>query len=658
MKTLAREWTEVRARVVDFDLSTAAENVGSKLVEELMTDDGWSEVGYASDRRVRLQAKRSPLMMDHQPRIELKPGEPIILTGGARGITATIAAEVARKWKPTLLLLGRSPVPDGQESAETASITSPNELKSWLHAKLRKQGRPVTASGLDQAFQTIMQAREIRENLDRFRKAGSSVEYAAVNVRDEQALGKVLETWRRRHGDPVGLIHGAGVIKDKLIREKSADSFDHVLGTKLDGALNLARLLNPAPLRFAALFSSIAGRFGNVGQTDYAAANDVLNKLAVWLDRRWPGRVVSMNWGPWSGVGMVSELEGHLGGRGLGMIPPEIGKTLLIDELQRGSKGDVEIIAAGDLGTLDQAHRAVPTDGDHAMSRRGPLEIAIVGMACRFPGARDLCAFWRNIVQGVDAFSDVPANRWDLATFLDPASSANDRVACRKGGYLDAPIDFDPASHGIMPNAVDGGEPEQFLILDTARAALLDAGLEDGISDGRRVEVIIGRGNYFNRGNLTRLQHGRIVAQTLAILESLHPEWSEADREAIRHDLKASLPPFGPATIPGQLTNATAGRVANRLDLSGASYVVDAASAFVARGAGSGGSKSGRAAIRPRSRRRRLSRSGRRFPAGLPPAWRDVRVGPIAPVRERCRWDALRRRRGGDRPQAQGRRRA
>jgi acyl transferase domain-containing protein/phosphopantetheinyl transferase (holo-ACP synthase) len=213
------------------------------------------------------------------------------------------------------------------------------------------------------------------------------------------------------------------------------------------------------------------------------------------------------------------------------------------------------------------------------MSRRGPLDIAIVGMACRFPGARDLSAYWGNIVAGFDATTEVPLDRWDPGVFFDPDSTTNDRVACRRGGYLDAPISFDPASHGIMPNAVDGGEPEQFLILDATKAAVLDAGLTEGLPDGRRVEVIVGRGNYFNRGNLTRLQHGRIVAQTLAVLESLHPEWTEADREAVRFDLKASLPPFGPATVPGQLTNATAGRVANRLDLSGASFVVDAASA-------------------------------------------------------------------------------
>ena len=206
------------------------------------------------------------------------------------------------------------------------------------------------------------------------------------------------------------------------------------------------------------------------------------------------------------------------------------------------------------------------------MKRRG--DVAIVGMGCRFPGADDLVAYWENILGGVDATSAVPADRWDPATFFGPAAAA-----VRRGGYLAGPIPFDPARHGVMPRAVEGGEPEQFLVLAAARAALLDAGLPAGPNDGRRVEVAIARGNYFNRGNLTRLSYGRILAQTLAILESLHPEWTEADRQAVRADLAASLPPFEAATIPGQLTNATAGRLADRLDLRGASYVVDAASA-------------------------------------------------------------------------------
>ncbi len=207
------------------------------------------------------------------------------------------------------------------------------------------------------------------------------------------------------------------------------------------------------------------------------------------------------------------------------------------------------------------------------------MNVAIVGMACRFAGAPDLATYWKNLVAGRSSLSDVPADRWDVSVFCDPDVSANDRVPTARGGYLNDPIGFDPIKYGIMPLAVEGGEPEQFLVLDAARSALDDAGMLSGVPKGVRTEVVIGRGNYFNRGNLTRLQHGRIVAQTLKILRDLHPDWTNSELEAVRNDLKSSLPPFEAGTIPGQITNATAGRIVDRLDLSGASYVVDAASA-------------------------------------------------------------------------------
>ncbi len=353
VKTLAREWPSVRARVVDFDRSEPAPMLADRLLDEVLCDDDWSEVGYRAGQRIRLASTPRPLSTLGPSRLELDPGAPVVVTGGARGITARMLEGLATQWRPTLLLLGRSPLPDRPEARETAGITSVSELKAAIHGRLRKGGQTVAPSDLEREYQAVRQAREIRQNLETLRQAGATVAYEAVDVRDARALAQVLEGWRQRFGKPVGLVHAAGVIKDKLILDKTIDSFDHVVGTKLDGALNLANLLDPAALRFAAFFSSIAGRFGNLGQSDYAAANEALNKLALWLDERWACRVVSLIWGPWSGVGMVSELEAHLGSQGLGMIPPELGRSLLIDELRFGQKGDVEVIIAGNLGTLD-----------------------------------------------------------------------------------------------------------------------------------------------------------------------------------------------------------------------------------------------------------------------------------------------------------------
>jgi NAD(P)-dependent dehydrogenase (short-subunit alcohol dehydrogenase family) len=356
VKTLAREWALIRCRAVDLAPDDPAETLAQRLADEVFADEEWAEVGYDQGCRCRLQTVESPLRRARTA-IELEPGEPVLISGGARGITALTAAELARTWRPTLLILGTTPLPAQAEPPDTAGLTVEAEIKAALHARLRRQGQPGSPGEIEAIYQAIRRAREVRENLAILRTLTPTVEYAQADVRDESALARVLGAWRARHGDPVGLIHGAGLIKDKLIRQKTLDSFESVLATKFEGALNLLGLVRPESLRFTALFSSIAGRYGNIGQSDYAAANEILNKLAHWLDRRWTGRVVSLIWGPWSGVGMVSQLEDHLGRRGLGMIAPDMGRSLLIDELRYGCKGDVEVIYSGELGTLEQPIR-------------------------------------------------------------------------------------------------------------------------------------------------------------------------------------------------------------------------------------------------------------------------------------------------------------
>ena len=206
-------------------------------------------------------------------------------------------------------------------------------------------------------------------------------------------------------------------------------------------------------------------------------------------------------------------------------------------------------------------------------------DIAIIGMSCLFPGAPNLEAFWRNIVRKVDATSDPPPEAWDVDTFYDPESKANDRVYCKRGGFI-APIAyFDPMDNGVMPRAVEGGEPDQWLALRVAREAFADAGYPEAIPERRSTAVILGKGTYLNRGSLTVVQHGRMVDQTIEILETLHPEFSAGEIAEIRADLKRKMPPFNADTAPGLIPNIIAGRIANRLDLMGPNYTVDAACA-------------------------------------------------------------------------------
>ena len=120
-----------------------------------------------------------------------------------------------------------------------------------------------------------------------------------------------------------------------------------MFGTKLESAYTLSECLDPKTLKFFVLFSSLASRYGNRGQSDYAAANEVLSKLAIQLDREWPARVVAIAWGPWSGLGMVADLEPHLRRRGLKLITPEEGPRFVVEELTHGRKGASEVVIAG-----------------------------------------------------------------------------------------------------------------------------------------------------------------------------------------------------------------------------------------------------------------------------------------------------------------------
>src|SRR5436853_5804634 len=206
-------------------------------------------------------------------------------------------------------------------------------------------------------------------------------------------------------------------------------------------------------------------------------------------------------------------------------------------------------------------------------------DIAIIGMACLFPGAPDLGSYWQNILSKVDSITDPPPEAWDPDVFYDPGSTANDRVYCKRGGFIGPLAYFDPLRFGVMPRTVEGGEPDQWLALQVAHDALADAGYGTDIPERHSTAVILGRGTYLNRGNTIHFQHSTLVEQTVGILKLLHPEYSQADLALLRQELKRSLPPFNADTVPGLIPNVIAGRIANRFDLMGPAYTVDAACA-------------------------------------------------------------------------------
>jgi acyl transferase domain-containing protein len=197
--------------------------------------------------------------------------------------------------------------------------------------------------------------------------------------------------------------------------------------------------------------------------------------------------------------------------------------------------------------------------------------IAIIGMACIFPGARDLPTFWNNILGGVDAIGE-PLEDWGAKRYLDSG-----RIKTQHGGFLRDLYRFDPAEFGIMPNSINGSEPDQFLALRVARDALADAGYMRSDADHSDTGIVLGHSTYLHRGQGTLIQQNIVLDQTLDVLKAAIPDLSADSLAELRSILQKKLPPTNADTVPGLVPNVMTGRIANRLNLHGPNYLLDAA---------------------------------------------------------------------------------
>jgi len=300
------------------------------------------------------------------PSVQLSEDSVVLVTGGARGITAEVVKEFAEQSRATFILIARTRMPKKDESPETSSARSARELRGVLAAKMKAERSQVTGKEVEAEVQTLLREREVRETLSAIRAAGGKAEYIVCDVSDSAAFRAVIADVARTHRRIDAVIHGAGIIEDKLIVDKSAASFERVMRTKIDPLLTLIEAVPRDALKAIVLFTSVAGFFGNRGQSDYAAANEILNRLGEDLRRRWGIKVICLNWGPWEGTGMVSgEVAAQFRSRGIDLIAVDQGRRAVWEELCHSTNSDVRIILGPgpwvvSAGEADRSHGKWP----------------------------------------------------------------------------------------------------------------------------------------------------------------------------------------------------------------------------------------------------------------------------------------------------------
>ena len=359
LRTLEAEFPSICGKTVDFDPWLAPGEMVDHLLGELGSIGDETEVGYSGGRRTVFIPKHVPIESDRKTARDWKPepGWVVLVTGGSRGITAELAHEVARPGV-RLIIVGRSSAVEAA-AGELAAYAEMDamELRRVLTESALARGETSTPARIEAVIQDELRRRRRAKNLDDYRQLGAEVEYHALDVRDAEAFGGLIEGLYERYGRIDAIIHGAGIVEDRRLLDKSPESFDRVFDTKVDSAFIMSRHLRPEALKWVALLSSVSGRFGNRGQVDYAAANETLNRLAWSMAKTWPGvRVVSVNYGPWRSEGMANEVVlQQLAKQGISPLEPAEGRRFLIEELAYGTLEDVEVVAGQGPWSVDES---------------------------------------------------------------------------------------------------------------------------------------------------------------------------------------------------------------------------------------------------------------------------------------------------------------
>ena len=399
IRTMALELPEVTTRFINVargrvDADRVAESVAAEILE------GGADLDIsidASGNRTSLRFEDGPESASGAAPAKLEEGSVLIVSGGARGVTASCLEALAKTGKYRFAILGRTDSDFAPAWAE--GKTTESELQAAYIAAERALGRTPTPPEAKQAASATAAARETRTTLDAIRAAGSDALYLPCDLKDKGDVGMAVHSVRGHFKRIDGIVHAAGVLADKRIAEKTDAQFNSVFDTKVSGLHNLLDATRADDLKVLCFFGSVAGRVGNPGQADYAMANETLESVAQFeAKQRKSAAVRVLHWGPWDGGMVTPSLRTVFLERGVALIPVADGARLFVEAIT-DPLAPVSVVVGGrpDTSVLLGHGSARKVMGDIVISSRTSPHLAshaVKGVPV-FPVALALEAFAR-----------------------------------------------------------------------------------------------------------------------------------------------------------------------------------------------------------------------------------------------------------------------
>ena len=352
-KAFKREKGNALVKAVDFPESRKTAAFADILIEETLADPGLVEVGIRDGERYSIGVTERPVE-DGQPGMDLTADSVFVITGAAGSIVSAITADLAEASGGTFYLLDLAAAPDPGDTDLSRFTSDRDGLKRDIFNRLKERGERATPAMVDRELAGLERRHAALTAIQSVEAAGGTARYVSVNLMDETGITAVIDEIRERHGRIDVLLHAGGLEISRLLPDKSPEEFDRVFDVKCDGWYHLLHAIGDMPLGATVAFSSVAGRFGNTGQTDYSSANDLLCKYAAHIRASRPGtRAIAIDWTAWGGIGMATRgsIPAIMKAAGIDMLPPEAGVAIVRRELTGGG-GSGEVVIAQRLGMM------------------------------------------------------------------------------------------------------------------------------------------------------------------------------------------------------------------------------------------------------------------------------------------------------------------